>query len=154
MAEPKKRIPHWVLVCSVLLAIVAAVLGFIEAVGRRGTIVGRYHRLAEGNTVTAEEAFRILGKPDDYREVPSISTSPVPPEWRRYFLASNRTKLAAWREGPAELVVAFGPIDFDHPKTWYATGAKTLRVSGPGFGWWHVRRWAEQTWTLINGTLR
>lgn len=45
MPETQKRFPYRLLVCSVVLVILAAAIGLIETVGRRGTIVGRYERL-------------------------------------------------------------------------------------------------------------
>src|SRR5579885_1863223 len=45
MPEEKKRFPWWLVVCALVCVIGAALLGFIETVGRRGTIVGRYERL-------------------------------------------------------------------------------------------------------------
>lgn len=45
MAELHKRFPYRMLAGAVLLVIVAAVLAFVETVGRRGTLVARYERL-------------------------------------------------------------------------------------------------------------
>jgi hypothetical protein len=45
MAEEKKRFPWWLVACAAGLVLLAAMLGFIETVGRQGTIIGRYERL-------------------------------------------------------------------------------------------------------------
>jgi hypothetical protein len=64
MAERKKRFPWWLAACAAALAIVAAVLGFIETVGRQGTIVGRYDRLTKG--MSYADIISVLGRdPDD-----------------------------------------------------------------------------------------
>lgn len=81
MAEPKKRFPYRLLACSAPLIVFAAVMGFIETVGRHGTIIGRYEQVP-GPTVrqfyslkpfsfvalSDAEIFSIVGKYDSYRD--------------------------------------------------------------------------------------
>jgi hypothetical protein len=63
MPDEKKRFPWRLAACAFLLVALAAVLGFIETVGRQGTIVGRYERIRVGMLRT--ETDSILG-PADY----------------------------------------------------------------------------------------
>jgi hypothetical protein len=132
MAEAQKRFSWWLVVAAVLPVFFAAVVGFIETVGRQGTIVARFHRLelnmAEG------EARAILGRREDMN-IPSIGHNPG---W------------SIWREGPMDLTIYWiqGPrerhirsIEFD------------LSRRAP-FLFWRLRRWAEQAYTAIHGPRR
>jgi hypothetical protein len=59
MAESPKRFPWCWRAVAVLLVIFAVVVGFIETVGPRGTIVSRYEQIERG--MSREETFDILG---------------------------------------------------------------------------------------------
>jgi hypothetical protein len=60
MAEEKKRFPWWPVAWVVVPAIAAlVVLGFIETVGRQGTIIGRGERIKIG--MSRFEVAQILG---------------------------------------------------------------------------------------------
>jgi hypothetical protein len=82
MAEEKKRFPWWLPACSVLLVIFAVALGFVETVGRQGTIVGRFNRL---EMYMSEAEVRAILGPGDVNGVDS--------GWEASF----------WHEGPVEV---------------------------------------------------
>jgi hypothetical protein len=53
MVEKKKRFPWWLFACAALGVLGASLVGFIEIVGREGTIVGRYERVRTGMSVVS-----------------------------------------------------------------------------------------------------
>jgi len=64
MPEEKKPFPWWLAVSATLLVPLAAALGFIEAVGRQGTLAGRWQHIKEG--MSKEEITAIVGAPQDH----------------------------------------------------------------------------------------
>jgi hypothetical protein len=128
MAEEKKRLPWRLLACAVALLIAGLTVGFIETIGRQGTIVGRYERIKDGMKLT--EVLRILGPP-----LPDNGTLP-----------QDMGQMQVWAEGPMYVIMA---VDDDRGY------GKDLIENPPEKGerhvWWHLRRWAEQVCTAIHG---
>jgi hypothetical protein len=129
MSEEKKRFPWWLVACAVVLVLLAAVLGFIETVGRQGTLLGRYEHIKE--RMSRDEARRILGTPSysnyfsDHWEDDHNS---VALDFQRNQISSR----GIFRAGP-----------MISPRVWDKYDAR-----------WHVRRWAEQACTAIHGPRR
>ena len=121
MPEEKKRFQWWPVICAVLLLSLAAAVGLIETVGRRGTLVGQCERLREG--MSHEQVTEIVG--------PHVEMD--------FFVLTD---------GPAEV-----GIWFDHDNR-YLARKSDLSIEDAGFGWWRVRRWAEQAYTAIHGPRR
>jgi hypothetical protein len=130
MEEPKKRPRFLVIACAAALVIAAIVLGFIETVGRRGTIVGRSTRVTLGMPLA--EVLRIFGPAECSAE-----------------------KELIWYESDLGFLVEFDrnnrvsaffiskfirPWPIPQRQFW----EKTV---------WHLRRWAEHAWTAIHGPL-
>ena len=126
MAEEKKRFP-WRLWAGTLVALLlAAVVGFIETVGRRGTVVGRYERIHVGMS---------RGRVDQ------ILSHDFPTE--------NSGWLEFWNDGPLSLCLTFRD-DRVIDKSLESSFTQTTNSRA----WWHVRRWAEQAYTAIHGPRR
>jgi hypothetical protein len=156
MAEEKKRFPWRLVVCAAVLVPVAAVLGFIETVGRQGTILGRSEEVKDG--MSREQVHRILGTP---------SISHVDAEWfdGRVIVDTDDQ----WFDGPVSVDVEFwknevshrtllirSDPDYDYADNYWNRGpvhhwgpyTRTHRV------WWNIRRWAEQAYTAVHGPRR
>jgi hypothetical protein len=118
-----KRFPWWLVVGAALLVPLAAVLGFIETVGRLGgTLIGKYERL--GARMSRDETHRILGPPE-------YSTS-----------ISDR-----WHEPETRTSVQ---LTFqDNRVSEFCIVSDSM---GTRSGWWHTCRWAELAWDAIHGT--
>jgi hypothetical protein len=133
MAQEKKRFRWWLFlcaaVCAVLLVPLAAALGLIETVGRRGTLAGRYERIQEGMSRT--DVVRILGQPPIIFQ--RTDSMPEPAQH--------------WDEGPVLVAVWFDEKNRVRVKS-------IGHFAGEIFVWWHVRRWAEKAYTAIHGPRR
>jgi hypothetical protein len=135
MPEEKKRFPWWVWAVAALLGIFVVVAGFIETVGRRGTLIVQYDRIQEG--MSWDETVRILGR-DWYAPLVSISGSPG--KWR------------CWDDGTVILTITL-------ENDWVRS--KSLSDSGymyPGQGhtssWWRMSRSIAKAYTAIHGPRR
>ena len=128
MAEAKKRFPWWLVVCAALLVPLAAALGLIETVGRRGTLVGRYERLKEG--MSKEEIRAILGAPQ-----------------ARLSIAPSEMNAWVWDDGPAKVSVWL-----DHHGDVLYSPHLTVENLPPTV--WRVRRWAERAYSAIHDPRR
>jgi hypothetical protein len=142
MAEEKKPFPWWLVAWVVVLAILGTALGFIETVGRRGTLVGRYERIHEA--MAASKALAILGPPDI-----TGSRHPDP-------AYSGPVQMYCWHEGPAAVWIAIVEDQTigwreDDGRTPRFVDAKRLTMEKDVSVIWHVRRWAEQAYTAIHG---
>jgi hypothetical protein len=143
MAESQKRFPYRLLACSVLLVLLAAVLSFIETVGRRGTLVGRYQQIKDD--MSAAQVAHALGVRPQVRSAP----------FTNMFLTADMEYV----DGPVKVVVRFELIQADHPcdpselsitdRHLYFGQAEGTRLA---WAWWHMRRWAEQAWMAIHGS--
>ena len=135
MAEEKKRFPWWWVVCAAILLPLAAALGFIETVGRKGTIVGRWELIAgpdEGikKGTSRAETFRVLGE-----------------HWREGRLGA----MGFWNDGPAHVAVSFDGDDRAVLGNLVMLPPYEYKGS---LTWWNLRRWAERTYTAIHGPRR
>jgi hypothetical protein len=138
MAEEKKRFPWWLVVCAVVAVLLAAVIGFIETVGRRGTPADRYERVGKGILTKAgmvkEDIVAILGAPTKIEN------------------GSKRGEICVWQDGPAEIRVCFSHTRDDEWEAIWSRfdedGAYRRSVT------WRIRRWAEQAYTAIHGRRR
>jgi hypothetical protein len=141
MPEAKKRFPWWLIVCAALFVLLAAVVGFIETVGRQGTIIGRSERIKPG--MPEAEVEKILGPSAFFGRYSWPGTTIEVP-------------VALDRDGPFQVEVDFESVH--RPFDW-----KDLHVSGIELeaypiekgeyftlGWFRVRRWAEQAYTAIH----
>jgi hypothetical protein len=133
VAEPKKRLHHWLLACAVIL-LVCGLLASIAVIGRQGTIAGRFRRPRPG--MSEAEVVAILGHP--HKVSPGIRIKTISLD--TYF----------WVEGPATVLVTFSSPP-SHPESRRAeAGRMALYVKRyPTF--WHLRRWAEKAWMAIHG---
>src|SRR5579885_2286626 len=125
MPEEKKRLPWWLVACAAVLVPLAAVLGFIETVGRRGTIYGRFNEI--GNGMSRADVLRILGPPS---------------------YAPDKEGLV-WEVGLDHSWVQFDGRDRVTSKG--IEGSDLPSAYGVG---WFVRRWAEKAFTAIHGPRR
>ena len=152
MAEEKKRFPWWLVVCAAVLLLLGAVVGFIETVGRQGTIVGRYDRLTKG--MSYADIISVLGRDPDEEFLDAAELE-----------QHGNACPYSWREGPAELwIVVEARLIFMRDPTdprsviWTVERQNLLRKSlyldCNHLTWWHVRRWAEQAYTAIHGPRR
>ena len=57
MADERKRFPWWLIACAALLVPLAAVVGFIETLGRHGSVVQNYELVKEGMS-QPEDVYR------------------------------------------------------------------------------------------------
>jgi hypothetical protein len=175
----KKRFPWRLLACAVVLVLIAAVVGFIETVGREGTIIGRYEQVRDG--MSKEQVVAILGP-----EQPSSWVGEE--EAMRREKELNRTQKlvdivkrvqrhiqgvdpsdgrlldwAEWKIGPASVYVDFVANDWDGriPRSrkdiarWSVVSKDLwLEFDGPPPIAWRLRCWAEQVYTAIHGPRR
>jgi hypothetical protein len=167
MAEEKKRFPWW-LVATAALLLVAAVLGFIETVGWRGTIVGRYERIQDG--MSEAEALSILGPGDPVFEPSELSnTQNEQIEWNLAHPGTYVGYHVKWQEGPARVLVIFVAPSPAAPavltsREWFGwppqdhydfkVMVKIFRMTNDIAPAWDLRRWAEQAYTAIHGPRR
>jgi|SRR5579885_1535468 len=128
MPEEKKRFPWWLLGCAVALVLLAAVVGFIETVGRERTIIGRFDKLEVGMPETKVEA--ILGRAD------------------------LEQSGSYWHEGPVDVEVVWQTEWKDDEPQGRRVARKSYRVESGGYALWRIRRWAEQAYTAIHGPRR
>jgi hypothetical protein len=144
MAEEKKRFLWWLWAGAMALAIFAHVFGFIETVGRRGTLGDRYEQIEVG--MRYDRVLRILGTPDGV-------------ELGGQFAATAELYYPYWREGPDEVSME---VSFNRT-VWTGHGYRTdteprverkLSRINRRFSPWYIRRWAEQAYTAIHGPRR
>jgi hypothetical protein len=95
MADEKKRFPWWLAAGAVVLAIVGTALGFIETVGRRGTLVGRWEAVRAHVAMPEAELVRLLGPP--------LHMTPTPVPW------AESLQAYVWEDGPAILAAFVYP---------------------------------------------
>jgi hypothetical protein len=127
MVEEKKRFSWRVLASAGLVVVLAALVGFIETVGRQGTIIGRAERLKTG--MSRLQVAQILGRADIFRGTDS-------PIW-----LDDRDRLVqvAVRFDVSDRVVSVEIVD---DPGWL----RPFR-----FG---IRRWAENAYMNIHGPRR
>jgi hypothetical protein len=127
MPDEKNRFPWWLLAVAGLP--LAAVLGFIETVGRQGTLVGRFELVRTGMSFV--------------EVVDALGSCPCVLDDRDQY----------WLDDPVDVKLRFeGKWRLD-PNDWHVLD-KRLRVNGAGSTWWRIRRWAEQAYTAIHGPRR
>jgi hypothetical protein len=155
MAEEKKRFPWWWLACAVLLVIFAAVMGFIETVGRQGTIVGRYEQIHP--EMSRREVYAILGRTTNVWTFPRSAEGFLgPPDVARFC----DDPLTMWEvftwddESPARVEVWFGKCRLSDGTERWRTKSKRLRLNDRRLSWWHFRRWTEKAHAAIHGPRR
>jgi hypothetical protein len=134
MAEGQKRFPWWLVACAALLVPPAAVIGFIETVGRQGTTVGRCQRLELG--MAEFDALALVGRPAD---------------WNFNSPDFGDGACSMWYDGPMDVTVYW--TKGEQPER----GIRSIQFDRSQRGpdpFWHMRRWAEQAYTAIHGPRR
>jgi len=133
MAEQKKRFPWCLGVCAVVLLLLGTVVGFIETVGRQGTLT-RAETINDEEQHSKADVLRILGPPTSTKRLLNDEDHEV-------------GTLYEWEDGPIR--VRFVVVD-------NSTFLNIDRSAAPqrDTTWWHVRRWAEQAYTAIHGPRR
>jgi hypothetical protein len=176
MEESKKRLPLWMIFLAVLLIVCAPLVGFIETVGRQGTIIGRCAQLRNG--MSKEEVITILGheRPSSWvGEHGGTYQERTLSHWEE--VAARYIKLprhiqgvdpgsgqlldwAEWHEGPATVYVDFVAKDWDgkfprfrHEIAHWSVLSTDPRVENASMSW-RIRLWAEEIWMAIHGPHR
>jgi hypothetical protein len=123
MTDERKRLPWWLMASAVLLVLFAAVLGFVETVGRRGTIMGRIGRVHVG--MSRPDVIHIMGAPD----------------------ADSSSRAARWHEHTVGWEFQFDGSDRVTKRHifLFTHGKPSNEV------WWHLRLWSERVWMKIHG---
>lgn len=171
MFESAKRFLHSWWTPAIFLLLCGLVAG-LAAIGRRGTLVGRYERITDG--IPEADVLATLGPPRTTKEADFPDRTlldPMPPEiWTMYpealewyFQELTKyplhhgddpviTRTYTWQEGPAEVWMVMMRRDrggtFPNWSGGWVVAKRRLQVDEPSVrhSLWHFRRWAEQAW--------
>lgn len=152
MAEARKRVPWWLIVCTAILVPLAAVVGLIETVGRQGTLVGRLEQVPDTRSrgwIPEHEFLRIMGPPSET----SLGTLPriCGATWGVHY---------RWRDGPASLEVFSSRLRSDLGMATEVVATRDFEDEDGHIALdrhvvvWRIRRWAEDAYTAIHGARR
>ena len=157
MAEQKKRVSWSMVVCGVILVPLGVVFGFIETVGRQGTLLGRHERLIAQHPRTEADVLTTLGTYGHFSSDVKAATLSIAPD---DFSLPPRLRFDRWTDGAVDVIIVFsqdngyqGQWLIDDHRQWPMDDRRAL-VGRDADAWWHVRRWAEQAYTAIHGPRR
>lgn len=145
---------------AVLAVLFAAAIGFIETVGREGTIVGRYERIKHG--ASEAELVAVMGEEAARRGQMAIGTHlDLRLEWAdglgRVYVAlatKDAHEITFFKEYKGGSVVWTSTSIVEPRKHFWTVASTKLELEDNPTLLWRCRRWAEQAYTAIHGPRR